>query len=237
MELIRVFGELGRHDAGIAGGKGASLGEMTQAGIPVPPGFVVLSSAFERFLEETDLNVEIDSILHGVDTKAMHTTEYASETIQKLILEAKMPEDIALLVNTSFASLNTPFVAVRSSATAEDSASAAWAGQLDSFLNTTGATLLENVQRCWASLFTPRQSSIDLNKDSTILKYQLRWWCRKWWRVKSLALPSQCIRSPKTETSSSSKRVLVSVKPLSPDKSLPIAMSWGRVHERLLIST
>ena len=156
MELIRVFEGLGKHDAPIAGGKGASLGEMTQAGIPVPGGFVVLSSAFEQFLEETDLNVEIDSILRGVDTKAMHTIEHASETIQKLILEAKMPEDIATLVGTSFTSLNSPFVAVRSSATAEDSASAAWAGQLDSFLNTTEATLLENVQRCWASLFTPR---------------------------------------------------------------------------------
>jgi phosphoenolpyruvate synthase/pyruvate phosphate dikinase len=156
MELMRVFEDLGRHDAGIAGGKGASLGEMTQAGIPVPGGFVVLSSAFERFLEETDLNVEIDSILHGVDTKAMHTVEHASETIQKLILGAMMPEDIKVLIQSSFQELSTRFVAVRSSATAEDSASAAWAGQLDSFLNTTEETLLKNVQRCWASLFTPR---------------------------------------------------------------------------------
>lgn len=153
---IKPFSELSKGDAAIAGGKGASLGEMTNAGVPVPPGFVVLSDAFEKFLEETDLNVEIDSILHGVDTKAMHTIEHASETIQKLILEARMPEDIAREILDNFKKLDARFVAVRSSATAEDSASAAWAGQLDSFLNTTEESLLKNVQRCWASLFTPR---------------------------------------------------------------------------------
>lgn len=156
MEFIKFFESINKHDALSAGGKGASLGEMTQAGIPVPPGFVVLSSSFERFLEETDLGVEIDAILHGVDVHMIHTVEHASETIQKLILEADMPEDIRERIRVSYTELNAEFVAVRSSATAEDSASAAWAGQLDSFLNTTEATLLQNVQRCWASLFTPR---------------------------------------------------------------------------------
>ena len=156
MAWIKPFNELSRHDANIAGGKGASLGEMTQAGIPVPPGFVILSEAFERFLEETDLNVEIDSILHTVKPEEMHTVEGASEKIQALILAAKMPEDIKQEIQTFFAELDAKYVAVRSSATAEDSASAAWAGQLDSFLNTTEDTLLENVQHCWASLFTPR---------------------------------------------------------------------------------
>ena len=72
-------------DVAIAGGKGASLGEMTQSGISVPPGFVILANAFERFLEETDLNVEIDAILHSVDHREMHTVENASEKIQALI--------------------------------------------------------------------------------------------------------------------------------------------------------
>jgi phosphoenolpyruvate synthase/pyruvate phosphate dikinase len=67
-----------------------------------------------------------------------------------------MPEDIAREIRESFVALDARYVAVRSSATAEDSASAAWAGQLDSYLNTTEETLLTNVQRCWASLFTPR---------------------------------------------------------------------------------
>src|SRR3989344_8845391 len=137
MELIRDFKNLNKHDAAIAGGKGASLGEMTQAGIPVPPGFVILSESFDKFLEETDLNVEIDTVLHSVNHKEIHTVENASEKIQAMILSANMPEDIAKEIQVFFKKLNTKYVAVRSSATAEDSASAAWAGQLDSFLNTT----------------------------------------------------------------------------------------------------
>lgn len=153
---VKPFSELSKDDASIAGGKGASLGEMTQAGIPVPPGFVVLSNAFERFLEETDLNVEIDAVLDSVNLKEMQTIENASEKIQALILGAKMPEDIASEIELDFKKLDAQYVAVRSSATAEDSVSAAWAGQLDSFLNTTKENLLTNVQKCWASLFTPR---------------------------------------------------------------------------------
>lgn len=156
MELIKKINELNKDDTAIAGGKGASLGEMTQAGIPVPQGFVVLSSAFERFLEETDLIAEIDAILHTVNKQEVHTAENASEKIQALILNAQMPSDIANEIETQFELLGTSYVAVRSSATAEDSASAAWAGQLESYLNTTSETLLKNVQRCWASLFTPR---------------------------------------------------------------------------------
>lgn len=156
MSLTKLFTELGRNDTKIAGGKGASLGEMTQAGISVPPGFVVLTSAFEQFLAETDLKQEIDAILHTVKHEEMHTVEHASEKIQGLIKHAKMLEDIASVVMAGFDELDAKFVAVRSSATAEDGASAAWAGQLDSFLNTTRETLLEKVQHCWASLFTPR---------------------------------------------------------------------------------
>jgi len=156
MKLIRDFKKLNKNDTALAGGKGASLGEMTQAGILVPAGFVILSNAFEQFLEETDLNVEIDSILHSVNHKEMHTVENASEKIQALILNANIPEDIESEIKKFFKDLNTKYVAVRSSATAEDSASAAWAGQLDSFLNTSEDTLLENVKKCWASLFTPR---------------------------------------------------------------------------------
>ena len=157
MELIRTFDQIGKADAAIAGGKGASLGEMTQAGLPVPPGFVILASAFERFLKEADLNQEIDTILiHGVNREEMHTVEHASEKIQKLILDARMPEDICSSILQNYKTLGAQFVAVRSSATAEDSQSAAWAGQLDTFLNTTEENLLQNVQKCWASLFTSR---------------------------------------------------------------------------------
>ncbi|MDP3957679.1 MAG: PEP/pyruvate-binding domain-containing protein [bacterium] len=168
MIFIKDFNGIGKGDAAIAGGKGASLGEMTRAGIPVPPGFVLLSSAFEHFLDETNLHTEIDTILHTVKTDEMRSVEHASEKIQKLILEAKMPRGIGKEIQKFYNALCAEpvrrtsasdvggFVAVRSSATAEDSNSAAWAGQLDTFLNTTEETLLENVQKCWASLFTSR---------------------------------------------------------------------------------
>ena len=156
MQFIKNFKEISKLDVSIAGGKGASLGEMTQAEIPVPYGFVVLSNAFERFIEETDLNVEIDSILHKVKHDDINTVENASEQIKALILSAEMSEDIADEIVKSFKRLGAKYVAVRSSATSEDSASAAWAGQLESYLNTTEKNLLENVKKCWASLFTPR---------------------------------------------------------------------------------
>jgi len=156
MEITREFRKLNREDVSLAGGKGASLGEMTQAGIPVPEGFVVLSEAFEQFIKETDLNVEIDAILETIKHEEIHTVENASEKIQSLILSREIPKDIGRKIVQEFEKLKCEFVAVRSSATSEDSASAAWAGQLDSYLNTTEKTLLENVKRCWASLFTPR---------------------------------------------------------------------------------
>lgn len=154
--LIKNFTEISKTDTEIAGGKGASLGEMTQAGIPVPEGFVILSNAFDRFLEETDLNVEIDAVLDTVDIKEVHTVENASEKIQAMIFSKEMPEELKTKILKNYNNLDCKFVAVRSSATSEDSVSAAWAGQLDSFLNTTNETLLENVKKCWASLFTPR---------------------------------------------------------------------------------
>ncbi len=156
MELLRNFNKISKNDAPIAGGKGASLGEMTQAGVPVPPGFVILSNAFDRFLEETDLNIEIDSILHKANHKEMQSVENASEKIKELILDAKMPKDIEGFIMTEFKALGAKYVAVRSSATAEDGKNYAWAGQLESYLDTTEDTVLEKVKHCWASLFTPR---------------------------------------------------------------------------------
>ncbi len=156
MEFIRPFSKITKNDAALAGGKGASLGEMTGAKIPVPLGFVVLASAFERFLEETDLDVEVDAELHRVKHTDMGSVEMASEKLQALITAATMPKDIARAITEAHAKLASTYVAVRSSATAEDSSSAAWAGQLDTYLNTPARMVLKNVQRCWASLFTPR---------------------------------------------------------------------------------
>src|SRR3989344_7435969 len=130
MGLIKNLNDLSKDDMSVAGGKGASLGEMIKAGINVPPGFVVLVDAFNMFLEETGLNVEIDSILHTVNHQEIHTINNASEHIKSLILNSELSKNIADKIFSSFGDLDTKFVAVRSSATTEDSASAAWAGQL-----------------------------------------------------------------------------------------------------------
>ena len=154
--IALTFKDISSKDVEIAGGKGASLGEMTQAGIPVPPGFVILSTTFDEFIKESDLVQEIDAIIDSVNHKDINSVEVASEKIQALIKNAEMPDKIVSEIKAKFKDLNTEFVAVRSSATAEDGADNAWAGQLDSFLNTKEVNLLEKVQHCWASLFTPR---------------------------------------------------------------------------------
>ena len=156
MSFTLPFSELSKTDTHSAGGKGASLGEMTQAGIPVPPGFVITTNAFDNFILETKLHHEIQAQLDGLNHHELENIQKASESIQALILDAKIPETITQGLLSAYRDLGAEFVAVRSSATVEDGADASWAGELDSFLNTTETNLLENVQRCWASLFTPR---------------------------------------------------------------------------------
>lgn len=156
MSMIRHLEKISRNDVAIAGGKGSSLGEMLRMNISVPSGFVILTTAFENFLKETDLNIEIRAALDSVNHQEIHTIENASAKIKTLIFEAEMPQNISDEIRESFKSLNSRYVAVRSSATAEDSTNAAWAGQLESYLNTTEEDLLENVKKCWASLFAPR---------------------------------------------------------------------------------
>lgn len=156
MNYVKHFSQINKTDVSAAGGKGASLGEMAQAGVPVPPGFVVLSDAFETFLVRTNLNKKIEILLSTIDKQNTQTTEHTSGKIRDLIMGAEIPEDIVDVVYKSYKELNSHYVAVRSSATAEDGEDHAWAGQLDSFLNTTEKTLTENLKRCWASLFNPR---------------------------------------------------------------------------------
>ena len=156
MNFIKNFKQLSKEDVKVAGGKGASLGEMTKAKIPVPPGFVVLTTAFERFLEETGIGAEVEAIMHSVKHKDIHSVDRASVEIRDLINNASFPKDIGKEILEAFFSLKAKYVAVRSSATAEDSSIASWAGELESYLNVTKNNLLEAVKNCWSSLFTPR---------------------------------------------------------------------------------
>jgi pyruvate,water dikinase len=154
--FIKNFSQITKKSVSEAGGKGASLGEMTKAKIPVPPGCVILAGAFDRFLEETDLVQEVTAQLKKINYKDINSVDGASAIIRSLIMKAKMPLDLEKEIVAEFKKLKTKFVAVRSSATAEDSSAASWAGELETYLNTTDKTLLVNVKKCWSSLFTPR---------------------------------------------------------------------------------
>jgi pyruvate,water dikinase len=150
------FKQLNKKSSQIAGGKGASLGEITNAGLSVPPGFVVLASAFDRFLNETEIEADIEAIIKKVNHKDTNSVELASEKIRAIIKSQTMPQDITKEILQNFKQLKSKFVAVRSSATAEDSKSASWAGELETYLNVTEKQVLKYVQTCWSSLFTPR---------------------------------------------------------------------------------
>src|SRR3989344_4754165 len=156
MLFTKPISKLRKNDVALAGGKGASLGELASAGIPVPSGFVILAGAFEQFIKENKLAAEIDTALHKVRHEEMHTVEAASELIRGLIHNVNVSAALEKEIKTEFKKLKCRFVAVRSSATSEDSASAAWAGQLETYLNTTEKDLLANVKKCRASLFSPR---------------------------------------------------------------------------------
>lgn len=155
-KFILPFKKITKKSIPQAGGKGASLGEMEGAKFPIPPGFVILASAFDQYLADSDINVEIDAALKKVNPKDTESVEEASEIIRHLIKKIPMSRDLQKEILENFDKLKAKFVAVRSSATAEDSKIDSWAGELESYLNTTRKTLLENVRNCWASLFTPR---------------------------------------------------------------------------------
>jgi len=161
--FIKNFKSISKKDVYIAGGKGASLGEMTRAKIPVPTGFIILVEAFDKFLRETDLAVEIASQIKQMNYKDINSIDKASNVIRDLIHDALMPKDLEKEFLKEFKKLNAKsaspqggYVAVRSSATAEDSAIASWAGELETYLNTSQSNLIENIKKCWSSLFTPR---------------------------------------------------------------------------------
>jgi len=154
--FIKNFKSISKKDVCIAGGKGASLGEMTRAKMLVPPGFIILVEAFDKFLRETDLAVEIASQVKQMNYKDINSIDKASNVIRDLIHDALMPQDLEEEFLKEFKGLNTKYVAIRSSATAEDSSIASWAGELETYLNTNQINLIENIKKCWSSLFTPR---------------------------------------------------------------------------------
>ena len=156
MHFTRDLSTISTGDRSIAGGKAASLGTMIQAGIPVPPGFVILTTAFEHFIHTSGLTDTFQRMIRLLSKQqdSAQRTELSIEIYQR-ILDAPFPADLEELIVGEYQRLGYPFVAVRSSATAEDSTSAAWAGQLRSHLNIDQQYLIAKITDCYASLFTP----------------------------------------------------------------------------------
>ncbi|WP_129114850.1 phosphoenolpyruvate synthase [Halegenticoccus tardaugens] len=153
-------------DLETVGGKAASLGELTAAGLPVPPGFVVTAGTYRAFIEESGIDDELFEAV-DIDSEDSAALAAAHERAHELILGTEMPEDVRDEVVEAYRSVDGDpdsdsaadggaFVAVRSSATAEDLPDASFAGQQETFLNVTEKDLLRRVKECWASLFSQR---------------------------------------------------------------------------------
>ncbi len=157
MSEIRSFRELGRKDLELAGGKGANLGEMTQAGLPVPPGFVVTAGAYLRFIQQSGLAARLERDPANLDVEDTEALNRLASSLQALILAVPLPDALQKDILEAYHQLNEPFVAVRSSATSEDTEAASFAGMNRSFLNVRGdEALLAKVRECWASLYGAR---------------------------------------------------------------------------------
>jgi len=162
---ILWFEELTKNDIPLVGGKNANLGEMIQAKIPVPPGFAITAHAYQEFITKTSIAQEIYKIIDETVTDVNDPKQYeeASKKIRSLIESTPMPSEIEKSIREAYNELNKQtegaevFVAVRSSATAEDLPDASFAGQQETFLNVKGADdLIDKTIKCWSSLFTPR---------------------------------------------------------------------------------
>jgi pyruvate, water dikinase len=160
-DAVRPFERLSRADVAYAGGKGANLGELTGAGFPVPPGFVVGAPAYAAFCDATGLRERIEWRLSGVDVDDTAELERAAAEVRETIEAEDVPGWLADAIRAAYDGLcggdaDAP-VAVRSSATAEDTESASFAGMNETLLNVRGReAVLEAVRRCWSSLFGAR---------------------------------------------------------------------------------
>ncbi len=164
------FKDLQKDDLPIAGGKGLNLGIMYNLGLPVPGGFAVTTQAYKEYLERTKLREKIAPLLQGLNVEDTDTLQKKAEQVQQLILKTPIPDDIAEEIRLNYELLGAErkkaaelvdakdvFVAVRSSASAEDLPTASFAGQQATFLNVKGKDqAVAAVLACWASLFTAR---------------------------------------------------------------------------------
>jgi pyruvate,water dikinase len=163
MDYVLNFEMLDKGSLPMVGGKNASLGEMINAGIRVPPGFAVTTDSYLNFVTKAKILDEIYESLSNLDPNDVASLDKAADQVQEYILNAPIPEEIQDAIKDGYSQLcdhcqvEVIPVAVRSSATAEDLPTASFAGQQDTYLWITGAEqVIQNVRKCWASLFTPR---------------------------------------------------------------------------------
>jgi len=157
--------EVTKDDVVLVGGKNANLGEMIQAGIPVPPGFAVTAYAYKYFLDSTGLGEKIYAMLRDLDVNDKKALDEVTSKIRQMIKETPMPSEVEATIRNAYRELASRLnidplrlrVAVRSSATAEDMPEASFAGQQETYLNVYGEdAVVKRVKDCWASLFTAR---------------------------------------------------------------------------------
>lgn len=165
MTYVKALHDITRKDFSSAGGKGANLGEMMKAGLPVPDGFVVLTAGYRDFVEANALQKEIDKMVKNLRADDMKALQEASETISELFEQNPIPDEISSEITSLYNQLGGSSVAVRSSATAEDLPGTSFAGQYNTYLNVSGPDeVLKAVQRCWASLWNARAVSYRLKQ-------------------------------------------------------------------------
>ncbi|MEM2888305.1 MAG: phosphoenolpyruvate synthase [Candidatus Bathyarchaeia archaeon] len=164
-KYVLWFDEIGMEDVPSVGGKSASLGEMTQrTGVPVPYGFATTAEAFRHYLRENQIDKKLPEILKEIkDPNDTKTLQAIGAKIRKMIATAEMPADLEKEIVNAYETLakkvgdKNPFVAVRSSATAEDLPDASFAGQQETYLNVhTAKEVVEKVKECYSSLYTDR---------------------------------------------------------------------------------
>jgi pyruvate,water dikinase len=157
MTPVAWFKDVGITDRPTVGGKGGSLGELTQAGIAVPPGFVVTTAAFELFLEAIEAREPVRAKVEALDPNDLGAATKLSEELRRRVIEEPMPAEVEQAIRTAHAELspNGEPVAVRSSATTEDAEDASFAGLQDTFLWVLGADqMVTRVRECWGSLYS-----------------------------------------------------------------------------------
>lgn len=164
-EFVLWFDDLGIEEVPLVGGKSASLGEMTsKTKVPVPFGFATTATAYWHFIDKAGVKDKIGAKLSELnDIENSDALQRVGKAVRKMIMDAKMPADLEKTIIESYRALakkageKTPFVAVRSSATAEDLPDASFAGQQETYLNVHGETqVVEKIKECYSSLFTDR---------------------------------------------------------------------------------